>query len=174
MRIIFTAILAAALLASGAAGAQEMQAAPKCTELVAPPPALAGWTSKQDVSSASKADGLPRAALTIDRGATVALHPTREVSYVAQPDKPGGSVASGGLLSVSIATAGTYQVNLSSGAWIDLLQDGKAVLSTAHAPGPACTGIRKTVQFPLQPGHYVLQLSANADPIIQVMVSRVP
>ena len=174
MRITFTAILAAALLASGAAGAQEMQAAPKCTELVAPPPALAGWTSKQDVSSASKADGLPRAALTIDRGATVALHPTREVSYVAQPDKPGGSVASGGLLSVSIATAGTYQVNLSSGAWIDLLQDGKAVLSTAHAPGPACTGIRKTVQFPLQPGHYVLQLSANADPIIQVMVSRVP
>jgi hypothetical protein len=174
MRITFTAILAAALLASGAAGAQEMQAAPKCTELVAPPPALAGWTSKQDVSSASKADGLPRAALTIDRGATVALHPTREVSYVAQPDKPGGSVASGGLLSVSIATAGTYQVNLSSGAWIDLLQDGKAVLSTAHAPGPACTGIRKTVQFPLQPGRYVLQLSANADPIIQVMVSRVP
>jgi len=174
MRITFTAILAAALLASGAAGAQEMQAAPKCTELVAPPPALAGWTSKQDVSSASKADGLPRAALTIDRGATVALHPTREVSYVAQPDKPGGSVASGGLLSVSIATAGTYQVNLSSGAWIDLLQDGKAVLSTAHAPGPACTGIRKTVQFPLQPGRYVLQLSANADPTIQVMVSRVP
>jgi len=174
MRITFTAILAAAVLASGAAGAQEMQAVPKCTELVAPPPALAGWTSKQDVSSASKADGLPRAALTIDRGATVALHPTREVSYVAQPDKPGGSVASGGLLSVSIATAGTYQVNLSSGAWIDLLQDGKAVLSTAHAPGPACTGIRKTVQFPLQPGRYVLQLSANADPIIQVMVSRVP
>jgi len=109
MRIIFTAILAAALLASGAAGAQEMQAAPKCTELVAPPPALAGWTSKQDVSSASKADGLPRAALTIDRGATVALHPTREVSYVAQPDKPGGSVASGGLLSVSIESCSYFQ-----------------------------------------------------------------
>jgi len=174
MRILSTAILTAALLASGAAGAQEMQAAPKCTEVVAPPPALAGWTSKTDITSASKADGLAQAALTIDHGANVTLHPTREVSYVTQPDKPGGSVASGGLLAVSIATAGTYQVNLSSGAWIDLLQDGKAVISTAHAPGPACTGIRKTVQFPLQPGRYVLQLSANADPIIQVMVSRVP
>lgn len=174
MRIKFTAILGAALLASGAAGAQEMQAAPKCTEMVAPPPALSGWTSKQDVKSALKADGLSQAALTIDHGANVSLHPTREVSYVTQPDKPGGSVASGGLLSVSIAAAGTYQVNLSSGAWIDLLQDGKPVLSTAHAPGPACTGIRKTVQFPLQPGRYVLQLSANADPVIQVMVSRVP
>lgn len=174
MRMTFSAFFAAALLASGAVQAQEMQAAPKCTEMVAPPPALAGWTSKQDVKSALKADGLAQAALTIDHGANVALHPTREVAYVTQPDKPGGSVASGGLLSVSIATAGTYQVNLSSGAWIDLLQDGKAVLSTAHAPGPACTGIRKTVQFPLQPGRYVLQLSANADPAIQVMVSRVP
>jgi hypothetical protein len=170
----FFAILAAALLASGAAGAQEMQAAPKCTEMVAPPPALAGWTSKQDVKSALKAADLAQAALTIDHGANVTLHPTREVSYVTQPDKPGGSVASGGLLSVAIATAGTYQINLSSGAWIDLLQDGKAILSTAHAPGPACTGVRKTVQFPLQPGRYVLQLSANATPDIQVMVSRVP
>ena len=44
---------------------------------------------------------------------------------------------------------------------------------TAHAPGPACTGIRKTVQFPLQPGHYVLQISANADPTIAVMISTV-
>jgi hypothetical protein len=170
----FCAILTAALLASGAAGAQEMQAAPKCTEMVAPPPALAGWTSKQDVSSALKADGLAQAALTIDHGANVALHPTREVSYVTQPDKPGGSVSNGGLLAICIATAGTYQINLSAGAWIDLLKDGAAVLSTAHAPGPACTGFRKTAQFPLQPGRYVLQLSANADPTIQVMVSRVP
>ncbi|MEP6831439.1 MAG: hypothetical protein ABI963_13945 [Rhizomicrobium sp.] len=112
----FFAILTAAVLTSGAAGAQEMQAAPKCTEMVVPPPALAGWTSKQDVSSALKTDGLAQAALTIDHGANVALHPTREVSYVNQPDKPGGSVSNGGLLTVSIATAGTYQINLSAGA----------------------------------------------------------
>jgi hypothetical protein len=45
--------------------------------------------------------------------------------------------------------------------------------STAHAPGPPCTGIRKTVQFVLQPGGYVLQISANADPDIAVMISQV-
>jgi hypothetical protein len=170
----FLAILAAALLACGPALAQVMrEAAPKCETRVAPPPALAGWTEKSNVASATTSDGLTQAALTLDKSALVALHPTREVSYVTQPDKPGGSVAHGGLLSVAVATAGTYQVNLSSGAWIDLLQGGKPILSTAHAPGPACTGIRKTVQFPLQPGNYVLQLSANAAPDIQVMVSRV-
>jgi hypothetical protein len=170
----FFAILAAMAVVSGSAGAQEMQQAAKCISMVAPPPALAGWTDKQAVTSAIKVDGLSQAALTVDRGADVALHPTRDVSYVTQPDKPGGSVASGGLLAVSIASAGTYQINLSSGAWIDLLKDGKAVMSSAHAPGPACTGIRKTVQFPLQPSQYALQISANADPAIQVMVSRVP
>ena len=168
------AILATVSLIPGVAGAQEMQPAPKCTSVIAPPPALAGWSAKQDLASAIKADELAQAALTPDHAATVALHPTREVSYIAQPEKPGGSAQTGGMLAVTITTAGTYQVNLSSGAWIDLLKDGAAVISSAHAPGPACTGIRKTVQFPLQPGRYVLQISANADPTIQVMVSRTP
>lgn len=83
-------------------------------------------------------------------------------------------MAYGGLLQLNVKNVGTYQVNLSSGAWIDLLKDGTAVMSGAHAPGPACSGIRKTVQFPLQPGRYVIQLSANGDPTIAVMVSRVP
>jgi hypothetical protein len=158
---------------SAPAFAQEMQAPPKCASVAAPPPALAGWSSKQDLAAAAREDGLGSAALTVNHSATVALHPTREVAYITQPDKPGGSVAHGGLLGVTIASAGTYQINLSSGAWIDLVRDGKSVLSTAHAPGPACTGIRKTVQFPLQPGKYVLQISANADPAIDVMVSQV-
>ena len=158
------------------ASAQESMpgmAAPKCTAMVAPPPALSGWTTKSDITAATKTDALSSATLAIDHGANVTLAGTRDVAYITQPDKPGGSVAHGGLLGVVIDKPGTYQVNLSSGAWIDLVRDGKSVLSTAHAPGPACTGIRKTVQFPLQPGRYVLQISANADAAIQVMVSTV-
>ena len=152
---------------------EEMRAQPKCDAMVAPPPALSGWSSKADVASATKADGVSAAALTVNHGANVTLHPTREISFITQPDKPGGSVAHGGMAGVSIAATGTYQVNLNSGAWIDLFKDGKLVESSAHAPGPACTGIRKTVQFPLTPGQYVLQISANADPEIAVMVSLV-
>jgi hypothetical protein len=47
-------------------------------------------------------------------------------------------------------------------------------MSGAHAPGPACSGIRKTVQFSLQPGRHVIQLSANGDPTIAVLISRAP
>jgi hypothetical protein len=155
------------------AAAQEETPAAACTAMVAPPAALSGWTAEAHVVSADKAAGLVSARLKLGQGSMVTLHPTRSVAYVTQPDKPGGSVASGGLLSVSITDAATYQVSLSSGAWIDVLQNGKPLISAAHAPGPACTGIRKTVQFALKPGQYVVQLSANADPLIQVMVSKV-
>jgi hypothetical protein len=165
--LVFPAVFPAAVSAQ-----DEMRAAPKCDAVAAPPPALAGWSSKADLSAAAKPADLAAASLTVDHAASVSLHPTHDVAYITQPDKPGGSVAHGGLLAIVIDKAGTYQINLSSGAWIDLVKDGKTVLSTAHAPGPACTGIRKTVQFPLEPGHYVLQISANADPTIAVMISK--
>jgi hypothetical protein len=172
MRTLGVAAVALLLLPSAAPAQEGMRPAPKCDAMAPPPPALSGWSNKEDIAAAAKADGLSAASLTVNHAATVALRPTRDVSFVTQPDKPGGSVAHGGLLAVVIDKAGTYQINLSSGAWIDLVKDGKSVLSTAHAPGPACTGIRKTVQFPLEPGRYVLQISANADPTITVMVSR--
>jgi hypothetical protein len=168
-------VLALALLPSFAL-AQEMQHAPaNCPADAKPLPAsLSSWTAKTDLAAAGNAAGLDAAALAPGKAVTVNLRRTREVAYVIQPEKPGGSVAYGGLLQLNVKDTGTYQVNLNSGAWIDVLKDGAAVTSGAHAPGPACSGIRKTVQFPLTPGHYVIQLSANADPTIAVMVSRVP
>jgi len=156
--------------------AQEMQHAPaNCPADAKPlPAALSAWSAKAGLDAAGSAAGLNAAALTPGKAVTVNLHHTREVQYITQPEKPGGSVAYGGLLMLDIKTPGTYQINLSAGAWIDLLKDGAAVMSGAHAPGPACSGIRKTVQFPLRTGRYVIQLSANGDPTIAVMVSRVP
>jgi hypothetical protein len=162
---------------AGASGAQEMPGMDHggCAATNAPlPPALAGWATKGTLRSAAQASALKAAALPLGQGILVALHPTRQVRYVTQPEKPGGSVAHGGMVALSITAPGRYQVSLSSGAWIDMLKDGAALVSVAHAPGPRCSSIRKTVVFALQPGPYVLQISANADPAIIVMVTRVP
>jgi hypothetical protein len=171
-----TLSILALFLLSAPAMAQEMQHAPaNCPAEAKPlPAALSAWTDKASLDAAGDAAGLNAAALMPGKTVTASLRHTREVTYVTQPEKPGGSVAYGGLLQLNVKDAGTYQVNLSSGAWIDVLKDGAAVMSGAHAPGPACSGIRKTVQFPLQPGHYVIQLSANGDPTIAILVSRVP
>lgn len=171
-------LVAAAVLAlsAGAAVAQEAAAPPPaaCAATdAALPPALAGWTAKRPLVSATSAAGLAAATLTLGQSAQVTLHGTREVAYAAQPAKPGGSVAHGGLLSFSVTKAATYRVGLSSGAWVDVVRDGALTTSTAHGHGPACSTLRKMVDYPLQPGSYVLQISANADPQLAVMVAEV-
>jgi hypothetical protein len=138
------------------------------------PPALASWTAKVDLVSAASAADLPQARIALGQAARVTLHGTRDVAYAVQPEKPGGSVAHGGLLTFTIAEAGSYRVGLSSGAWIDVLKDGQAQVSTAHGHGPACSTLRKMVDFNLRPGVYELQISANADPEIGVLVVKAP
>lgn len=174
-RSLMTAICLA--LAAGAADAQDMPGMDRggCAATNAPlPPTLAGWTKTGALGSAAQASALKAAALPLERGILVALHPTRQVRYLTQPEKPGGSVAHGGMVALSIAAPGRYQVSLSSDAWLDMLKDGAAQRSVAHAPGPKCSPIRKTVIFALRPGAYVLQISANADPAVTVMATRVP
>lgn len=148
---------------------------PACAKVDADLPAgLAGWADKVDVTSAAAAADLPKAMITPGRASRVALHATREVTYPVQPEKPGGSVAHGGLLAFSISQPGAYRIALSSGAWIDVIRDGQPQISTAHGRGPACSTIRKMVDFSLQPGRYLLQISANADAEIGVLVTRAP
>jgi hypothetical protein len=135
---------------------------------------FAGWTAKANVAAATASKALSKAELTVGKAANVALPSTADVKYATQPEKPGGSVSHGGMLAFRIAEAGTYRIGLSSGAWIDVLKDGKAIESTAHGHGPDCSTIHKVVDFPLTPGRYVLQISANADAQIGVMVARRP
>lgn len=91
--------------------------------------------------------------------------------YVVPPEKPGKPATHGGLASFTVATPGTYRVALGAGAWVDVVRDGKAVASVAHGHGPACSTIRKMVDFRLTPGRYLLQIAGNADPVIPVMVA---
>lgn len=163
------AILVAGAVLAGAASAQE--AKPACAGADrALPPELAAWTQRSDLASATAAADLGQAVLTPGQAVNAGLHPTRQVAYVAQPEKPGGSVAYGGMLRVRIARAGIYRVVLGSGAWIDVLRDGRTVAASAHAPGPACSTARKTVEFPLGTGDHVLQVSANADPTLAILI----
>ena len=68
--------------------------------------------------------------------------------------------------------AARYRIALGAGAWIDVVEDGRAVTSVAHAHGPACSGIHKTVDFDLAPGKYVLQVAGSDAPVATVMVAK--
>jgi hypothetical protein len=170
-------VLAAPLAAPLAAHAQMAPAAPApaCAATDKDLPAeLAAWPRKAQLTAATGAAGLDKAALTPGQAYVATLAPTPDVTYGVQPEKPGGTVSRGGLFALDIPTVGSYVVALGAGAWIDLLKGDVAQRSTGHGRGPACTTLRKMVTFDLTPGRYVVQISANAEANLPIMVAAKP
>ncbi len=155
-------------------GMENGKASPACTATPELPPELAAWPDRTALAAAADASSLADARITIGKAVDARLRPTPEVRYALRPEKPGGSVSFGGLYALTVEQAGHYRIALGSAAWIDLVQEGKALVSTAHGHGPDCTGIRKMVDFSLAPGRYLLQVSANAAPDMPLLVTRLP
>ena len=163
----------AALVSVTGAQAQENRPQPACSaEMTALPAELAAWPDRKVSAAADEASNLSGAQIESGRAIDAQLRPMPAVRYVLQPEKPGGPDSFGGLFALRIDEAGTYRVALGAAAWIDLIGDGSAVASTAHGHGPACSGIRKVVDFVLSPGSYVLQVSASAANSLPLLVTR--
>ncbi|MEJ0023663.1 MAG: hypothetical protein WDN76_09680 [Alphaproteobacteria bacterium] len=75
------------------------------------------------LSAAKDQKGLAAATLAPGKAVAAGLPKTAQVKFVVQPEKPGGSVSYGGLISFKIEEAGTYRVALNSAAWIDVLEE---------------------------------------------------
>jgi hypothetical protein len=159
----------ALLGAPGAAIAAD--APPVCTGPAVLPPELAAWATPHRDMAARDAGSVASAELMTGRAASVTLWQTEDVAYPLHPEKLAGPGTFGGLLHLVVATRGTYRVALATAAWIDLIAPGgTAVPSVTHSRGPACSGIRKMVDFMLEPGTYTLQVSGNAAAQTEVLV----
>jgi hypothetical protein len=85
--------LTPALLAAPAVGWAQAER-PVCAGAPAPPPpAYAAWAAKSDLDAAGAAADLPKAELVPGKAIIAHLLPTKQVAYVVQPEKPGGSVS---------------------------------------------------------------------------------
>jgi hypothetical protein len=88
-----------------------------------------------------------------------------------KPQKKPSAGSFSGLLAIVAARAATYRLALGAGAWVNVIgADGQALASIAHGHGLDCSGVRKTVDFALQPGHYVVQIEGNNAPTLAVML----
>jgi hypothetical protein len=142
--------------------------------VVAPPAELADWSSREPATSATDPGALETATLVVGDAVDLALHPTPSVRYALSPERPGEPASHGGLATFVVDRAGVYRVALGAGAWVDVVRDGHALASVNHGHGPACSGIRKMVDFELTPGAYGLQVAGSATPAIAVVVARLP
>jgi hypothetical protein len=163
-------LLVLALAAIGApAFAQEAAPAP-CPASPAPLPAeLGGWASATPVTAAATATDIGKAQIPVGSRADIALVPAAQVQFLA-PEKAPTAGTSSGMVRFTVPTARTYRVALGAGAWIDVVRDGKAIASGAHGHGVPCTPVRKTVDFALTPGDYVLQVSGSRDATLSVLI----
>lgn len=139
------------------------------------PGELSGWNRRVPLTAGRNASTAAR----LDAGAAVdgTLSAAPEVHYVLRPEKPGGSLSFGGIYAFTVTEAGHYRVALGSAAWIDVIKTSdttKGLTSIAHSRGPDCSGIRKMVDFALEPGDYVLQVSASAEAKLPLLVTRLP
>ena len=150
---------------------QAAAAAPVCPATPAPlPTELAGWSPQTAVAATAKGDGV----LAIGHGATAALLPSGTVTLAAPDSRPPAPNTSGGVFTFTAPAAGRYRVSLGAAAWVDVVRDGKALPSIAHGHGPACSPVRKMVDYDLQPGAYRLQVVDSASPVITLMVAKLP
>jgi hypothetical protein len=126
----------------------------------------------QDVNSGHATAEAPK--LRTDRLYQLSLSPQGQVTFVVAPGKKMLSDgAYGGLVQFHIPRAGTYRVSLSAPFWIDVVANGQLVPS-GDFTGAHCDAPRKLVQFSLQPGEVVLQLSGATNPQVRVTVTPAP
>ena len=137
-------------------------AAPVCTAAVAPPTGLEAW---------SVAPGMTGDVIAPGKNIALTLQPIDSVTFPLPLDRKPAAGTFGGVYHVTIATAGTYRVVLQNGAWIDLVRDGKSLTSVAHMEGAPCSGIRKIVDFALQPGTYIVQLSGAKTAQMRILIA---
>ncbi len=157
-----------------AGSAQMAHDSPSCAAPAELPPSLASWRNPIAMQGAADRKEAVRATLVPGQAVTMALLPTPKVAYPLRPEKPGGTVSYGGLASFTVKQAGVWRVALGSGAWVDVVKDGKASTSIAHGHGPDCSGVRKMVDYQLQPGRYTLQIAANGEDRLSVLVTPLP
>lgn len=148
--------------------------APCPTPAAALPPDLAAWTPGRSLAAATDRTSLVQAPLAIGKRVEGMLAATDTVRFVHPPAKPGDPLGKGGMFAFTVARGGTYRIALGTAAWIDVVKGARPLASVAHAHGPACTGVRKLVDFALKPGRYVLQIEGSKDAVAPVLVTRLP
>jgi hypothetical protein len=66
--------------------------------------------------------------------------------------------------------AGLYSISLSSGGWLDVVQDGHFLKPKAFSGATDCDGIRKTMKYELSASPFVLQVSGTKEDSVSIAI----
>jgi hypothetical protein len=114
-----------------------------------------------------------RAAWPIPFGTIVTLTPFAEARLPTAPERAPKSPDSfaGFIQAPAPRHAGSYKITVSAEGWIDVVQDGHALKSTAFSGATGCEGLRKSVKFYLATRPFTVELSGVASNEIRLAIS---
>ena len=104
-------------------------------------------------------------------GVTLALRAPAEAKLPSPPERAPKEGTFAGFASFKNAPkAGLYTISLSSGGWVDVVQNGQFLKPRATSGATDCDGIRKILKFELSEGSFVLQVSGAKEDSISIAV----
>jgi len=104
-------------------------------------------------------------------GVTLALRAPADAKLPTSPERAPKEGTFAGFASIKNAPkAGLYTISLSSGGWLDVVQDGHFLKPKAFSGATDCDGIRKTMKYELSASPFVLQVSGTKEDSISIAV----
>jgi hypothetical protein len=104
-------------------------------------------------------------------GMILSLQPPAAAKLPTPPERAPKDGTFAGFTSFKTAPkAGIYTISLSTGAWIDVVQDGHMLKPKGFSGATDCDGIRKTMKYELSASPFVLQISGAKEDSISVAI----
>ena len=104
-------------------------------------------------------------------GLTLAMVAPADARLPTPPERAPREGTFAGFVSVKAPPkAGLYSISLSSGGWVDVVQNGSFLKPKAHSGATVCDGIRKTMKFELSANPFVVQVSGTRENSISIAI----
>jgi len=104
-------------------------------------------------------------------GVTLALTAPADAKLPTPPERAPKEGTFAGFAKLTAAPkAGIYTISLSSGAWIDVVQDGHFLKPKEFSGATDCDGIRKTMKYEISASPFVLQVSGARENSLSIAI----
>ena len=104
-------------------------------------------------------------------GVTLALRAPAEAKLPSPPERAPREGTFAGFASFKSAPkAGIYTVSLSTGGWVDVVQDGHFLKPKGFSGATDCDGIRKTMKYEIEAKPFVLQISGIKEDSVSIAI----
>jgi hypothetical protein len=104
-------------------------------------------------------------------GMTLALLTPAEAKLPTPPERAPKDGTFAGFASFKGAPKpGLYTISLSAGAWVDVIQNGRALKPKGFSGATDCEGIRKTMKYEISASPFLLEISGAKDNALSVAI----